>query len=46
MMADECLVIPLYLAPSTYLIRPHVHSTFLKESMVTRYAGDEWMDPH
>ncbi len=45
-MGDECLVIPLYLAPSTYLIKPYVHSTFLKESMVTRYAADEWMDPH
>jgi ABC-type oligopeptide transport system substrate-binding subunit len=46
MMADECLVIPLYLAPSSYVTRPYVHSTFLKESMVTRYTGDEWMDPH
>jgi peptide/nickel transport system substrate-binding protein len=46
MIADECLVIPLYLAPSSYVTRPYVHTTFLKEQMVARYTGDEWMDPH
>jgi len=45
-MADECLVIPLYLSPSAYIIQPYVHTTFLKEQMVARYTEDEWMEDH
>jgi|WetSurMetagenome_2_1015567.scaffolds.fasta_scaffold51202_2 peptide/nickel transport system substrate-binding protein len=46
LMADEALVIPLYRAPAAYMIQPWVHTTFLKELMVTRYTGDEWMEKH
>ena len=45
-MADECLVIPLYLSPSAYIIQPYVHTTFLKKQMVARYTEEEWMDEH
>jgi peptide/nickel transport system substrate-binding protein len=46
LMADECLVIPIYLVPSAYMIQPYVHTTYLKEMMVARKTYDEWMDKH
>ncbi len=46
LMSDEAMVIPLYRAPSAYIIQPYVHTTFLKELMVTRYTADEWMEKH
>lgn len=46
LMADECLVIPLYLAPAAYIIQPYVHTTYYKEMMVARKTYDEWMDKH
>ncbi len=45
-MADECLVVPTYLTPSSYIIQPYVHTTYLQEMMVARKTCDEWMDPH
>jgi hypothetical protein len=45
-MADECLVIPLYLSPAAYIIQPYVHTTYYKEMMVARKTYDEWMDKH
>jgi ABC-type transport system substrate-binding protein len=46
LMADECLVIPLYLSPASYIIQPYVHTTYYKEMMVARKTYDEWMDKH
>lgn len=46
MMADEALVIPLYLAPISIVHQPWVHINWLKIQLVTRYAGDEWMEKH
>lgn len=44
MIADKALMVPLYLAPVAIVSRPGVHCTWLKIQMVTRYAGDEWID--
>jgi len=46
LMADEALVIPMYLAPNAYMIQPWVHTTFLKEANVTRRIYDDWMEAH
>ena len=46
LMADEAVVIPLYRAPSAYIIQPYVHTTFLQELMVARLTYNEWMDEH
>jgi ABC-type oligopeptide transport system substrate-binding subunit len=46
LMADECLVIPLYLSPAAYVIQPYVHTTYYKEMMVARKTYDEWMEKH
>jgi ABC-type transport system substrate-binding protein len=46
LMADECLVIPMYLSPAAYIIQPYVHTTYYKEMMVARKTYDEWMEKH
>jgi ABC-type transport system substrate-binding protein len=46
LMADECLVIPIYLVPSAYMIQPWVHTTFLREHMVARQTYNEWLGEH
>jgi len=46
MISDEALVIPLYLVPAAYVIQPWVHTTYLKEQLVTRRYFEEWMDKH
>jgi ABC-type transport system substrate-binding protein len=46
LMADEALVIPMYRAPNAYMIQTWVHTTFLKESNVTRRICDDWMEAH
>jgi peptide/nickel transport system substrate-binding protein len=45
-MADQCLVVPTWLVPAAYIIRPYVHTTYLQEMMVARAYYNEWMDPH
>ena len=45
-MADEALVVPVYRGPNAYMIQPWVHTSFLKESNVTRRFYDEWMEAH
>ncbi len=45
-VSEEALLIPLYVVPRAYIIQPWVHTTFLKEHVVARYTGDEWMDKH
>jgi peptide/nickel transport system substrate-binding protein len=45
-MADEALVIPMYLSPSAYIIQPWVHTTYLQEMMVARQWYNEWMEEH
>jgi peptide/nickel transport system substrate-binding protein len=45
-MADECMVIPLFMAPAAYVMQPYVHSSYLKEMMMARYTADEWIDKH
>ena len=46
LMADECLVIPIYHVPSAYMIQPWVHTTFLREHMVARQTYNEWLEEH
>jgi peptide/nickel transport system substrate-binding protein len=46
LMADECLVVPIYFQPSAYMIQPYVHTTYLKEMMVARKTYDEWLEKH
>ena len=46
MISDEALVVPLYLVPAAYVIQPWVHTTYLKEQLVTRRYFEEWMDKH
>jgi peptide/nickel transport system substrate-binding protein len=43
---DEAMVIPLTYTPSAVMIQPWVHTTYLKEMMVTRHAEHEWVDKH
>ncbi len=46
MMSDEALVVPLYLAPVSIVHQPWAHINWLRIQMVTRYAGDEWIEKH
>lgn len=46
LMADECLVIPVYHVPSAYMVQPWAHTTFLREHMVARQTYNEWLEEH
>ena len=46
LMADQCVVIPIYHAPSAYIIQPWFHTTFLREHMVARQTYNEWLEKH
>lgn len=45
-MSQEALVTPLWAMPNNYVIRPYVHTTYLKNSVVARFCADDWMEPH
>jgi peptide/nickel transport system substrate-binding protein len=45
-MTDQALIIPLFLAPSAYIIQPYVHTTYLQQGGFTFYFKDYWMDKH
>ena len=43
-IADEALVVPLYVSPAAYISQPYVHSTYLSETNFTFYFNRYWMD--
>ena len=43
-IADEALVVPLYVSPAAYIAQPYVHSTYLSETNFTFYFNRYWMD--
>lgn len=45
-IADEVALVPLYEISVGYIIRPYVHTTYMKQMSVARRTYDEWMDPH
>ena len=45
-VSQEALLIPLWEAPSVYPIRPYVHTTYTKNSVVARFCADDWMEKH
>ncbi len=44
--SQEALLVPLWEVPSNYVIRPYVHTTYLKNSVVARFCADDWMEEH
>ncbi len=45
-IADQSLIIPLYVAPAAYMTQSYVHIGFLQETSFTFYFGKYWMDKH
>ena len=45
-IADNAFIIPIYLAPASYVMQPWVHCTYLTEGGFTFYFGKYWMDKH
>ena len=44
LMYEELPALPLFLVPQAIVVQPGVHVTWVKIQMVTRYAGDEWIE--
>jgi ABC-type transport system substrate-binding protein len=45
-VADQSLIIPLYVSPAAYIIQPYVHTTYLQQTSFTFYFAKFWMDKH
>jgi len=45
-IADQALIIPLYVSPAAYIIQPYVHTTYLEQSSFTFYFAKFWMEEH
>ena len=43
-VADNAFIIPIYLAPTSYVMQPWVHCDYLKEGGFTFYFGKYWME--
>jgi peptide/nickel transport system substrate-binding protein len=45
-IADNAFIIPIYLAPASYVMQPWVHCTYLRENGFAFYFGKYWMEKH
>jgi ABC-type transport system substrate-binding protein len=46
LMADEACMIPLWKAPTAYMVQPYVHSTYLDAGVIAWSIYDDWMEKH
>jgi peptide/nickel transport system substrate-binding protein len=46
LMADEACMIPLWKAPTAYMVQPYVHSTYLDAGVIAWSIFDDWMEKH
>ena len=46
LMADEACMIPLWKAPTAYMVQPYVHSTYLDAGVIAWSIYDDWKEKH